>query len=228
MNSQLFTTASHQFWGEQTMSRVIVSLSIAIACLLAPTMVSAQSAQEILAQFNHEPTIEETQQAALEYAGLTSERLDSMYARAGGAKALPKSLSYSFRYKNLDKDRPQKQTYYDGGTTNIKESRQYVYKETTDDMQHDIRAQWDLSGLVYNPDQLRVYSQMSSTSKTRDQLLARVTKTYFARRKLQVDTLNNPASNVTDKLKQELALQELTAQLDASTGGWYSEQLRKK
>lgn len=209
------------------MSRFIVSLSIAIAaCLLVPTLASAQSAQEVLAQFDHEPTIEETQQAALSYAGLTGERLDSMYARAAGAKALPKNLTYTFRFRDQDKDRPQVVTYYDGGTTNIKESREYVYKENTDYMQHDVRAQWDLSGLIYNPDQLRVYSQMNNASKTRHQLLARVTKTYFSRRKLQVDMLNNPASSIADKLKQELALQELTAQLDASTGGWYSEQLR--
>jgi hypothetical protein len=68
---------------------------------------------------------------------------------------------------------------------------------------------------------------MNSATKTRDSLLKAVTKTYFARRKLQIDLMLNPPSDITEKLEMDLRLQEMTAQLDAQTGGWFSKNIKK-
>lgn len=199
------------------------------ACMAAvPVSAMAQDANAIMAQFNNEPTIEATQQAAIAFAGLSSERLEGMYDRAGGARALPKILSYEFTYRDQDRDQPQKViTYANGQTDTWTQLKNTTYKQDTDYLQHKVKAQWDLSGLVFNSEQLRVVSQMSNAAKTRDTLLKNVTKAYFARRKAQIDLITNPPKDVAGKLNAELKIQELTATLDAMTGGWFTEQLKK-
>lgn len=196
--------------------------------MFAPVYASAQSEQEIMARFAHEPTIEDTQAAAVEYTGLSSDRLEGMYSRAGASNALPKSLYYELQYRDKDTDRPQTQYDYTDPTSNsFSKKVQKEYHQDEVYLQHKMRAQWDLSRLVYNPEQLRVVSQMNSATKTRDGILKLVTKTYFARRKAQIDLMLNPPSSIAEKLDKELRLQEMTAQLDALTGGWFSKNCQK-
>ena len=206
----------------------LISLCFAAMLLAIPAMASAQTPQEVMAKFSHEPTVEATMDAAVEYAGLGSDRLNGLYRRAGGAKALPKKLYYQMTYRDQDRDQPQEvYTYADNNASTWTQYKLTDYEQDTDYIQHRVHAEWDLSGLIYNSDQLRVVSTMNSAIKTRDQLLKAVTKAYFARRKLQVDATLNPPDDVAKKLDQELKIQELTATLDALTGGWFSEQLKR-
>jgi hypothetical protein len=59
----------------------------------------------------------------------------------------------------------------------------------------------------------------------RDDVLNEVTRIYFERRRLQVEMLLSPPERVEDKIEKELRLQELTASIDALTGGFFSEKL---
>ncbi|MFA5623583.1 MAG: hypothetical protein WC966_00805 [Bradymonadales bacterium] len=213
------------------MLKKIAPLAVALSICVVPLAAFAQDdAQQVLNRFKDEPSIAETQDAAVQHAGYGSERLQSMYTRAGVARILPKSLSYSFRYKDEDRSRRQvdatKKTTSGGAEENTEKNIEYT--QPTDTMQHDIKAQWDLSGLVYNADQLRVVSEMSRSAKQRDALLGSVTKIYFARRKAQIKLMNNPPSDVTERLNMELSIQEYTANLDALTGGWFSKNLKTK
>lgn len=209
------------------MKRFIQYFLVALI-LTAPVYAFAQDSKEILARFNHEPTIEATQAAAVEYVGLSADRLEGLYGRAGGSNALPKSIYYELQYRDKDTDRPQKEfSYTDPASNDWSSYKQKEYHQDEVYLQHKVRAQWDLSRIIYNPDQLRVVAQMNSATKTRDGLLKLVTKTYFARRKLQIDMMLNPPSDIADKLEMELRLQEMTAQLDAQTGGWFSKNCQK-
>lgn len=203
-------------------------LFLAAFVCLVPVTVFAQSAQEIMAKFDYEPTIEDTMNAAVNYAGLDTDRLEGLYTRAGAAKALPKVLSYELTYRDQDRDRPQAvYTYADNNDKAWSSYKVTDYVENTDYMQHKFKAQWDLTGVVYNSDQLRVVSLMNSSAKTRDSILKVVTKTYFARRKAQIDMLMNPPTEVSARLDAELKIQEMTATLDSLTGGWFSKNIRK-
>ena len=202
-------------------------LILAAAVSLVPVVASAQTPQEVMAKFNNEPTIEATLDAAINHAGLSSDRLEGLYTRAAAAKALPKSVYYELTYRDQDRDRPQDvYTYKDPTSDKWSEYKQTDYNEGTDYIQHKVRAQWDLSGLVFNSDQLRVVSLMNSSVKTRDSILKVVTKTYFARRKAQIDMILNPPSDVAERLDAELRIQEMTATLDALTGGWFSRNIQ--
>lgn len=204
------------------------SICLAAALLAVPLSASAQSAQEVMARFSHEPTIDETINAAFEYAGLDGERLESLYSRAGAANALPKVLSYELTYKDQDRDRPQGvTTFEDGKGEEWKSYKATDYQETQVSLQHKVKAQWDLSKVVYNSDQLRVVSTMTSSADKRDKIQKSVSKAYFARRKLQIDLLMNPPESTQDILKKQLQIDEHTATLNALTGGWFIKNLKK-
>ena len=208
------------------MKRILTSLLLGAAFLSCPILASAQDdAKEILARYKSEPTVEATMQAALEYAGITTDRLDGLYTRAQASRALPKKVYYEYTGRFRDTKRPQdKLTLDDKGNTKSEVVTAYV--EDQDYNQHKVRAEWELSGLVYSSDVLNVYKTMSSTAKDRDRILKDVTKIYYARRKQQVAMDMDTSSDVVTRLDQELKLQELTAQLDAYTGGWFSKQLK--
>lgn len=204
------------------------SLCLAAALFAVPvSYASAQSAQEIMNQFNHEPSVEATMDAAVEYAGLSKDRLEGLYKRAGGANALPMKLSYEFQTRDRDTDKPQHVYTYGAEGSETYDSDKFT--KTHEDQvytQHKVQAQWNLSKLVYNSEQKGVASLMTSASIRRDKLLKDVTKVYFARRKLQIDGVMNPPTDIASKLDSDLKIQELTANLDAMTGGWFSAQIR--
>lgn len=209
------------------MKKLLASLGLGLVVLSAPVCACAQdSAKDILQHYKSEPTVEATMQAALDYAGINPDRLESLYKRAQASRALPKKVYYEFTTRMRDTDRPQTKVSYDSAS---KPTSTAVtdYVEDQDYDQHKVRAEWELSGLVYNSDTLNVYKQMGSVSKDRDRLLRDVTKIYFARRKQQVAIEMDSSADVMTRLQQELQLQELTAQLDALTGGWFSKQLKK-
>jgi hypothetical protein len=61
----------------------------------------------------------------------------------------------------------------------------------------------------------------------RDDIMDDVTRTFFERRRVQVELLTHPPSDPKVELDKELRLQELTARLDGLTGGWFSRQLER-
>lgn len=60
----------------------------------------------------------------------------------------------------------------------------------------------------------------------RDDILDEVTRTYFERRRLQLEACLSPSLELKKKLQDELRMQELTADLDALTGGNFTARLR--
>jgi len=209
------------------MKKFLVSLALGLAVVGMPMIASAQdSAQDILQRYKSEPTVTATMDAALEYAGIKTDRLESLYTRAQASRALPKKVYYEYTYRDRDTDRPQDKLEQDANG-NITKDTLTTYAENQKYGQHKVRAEWELSGLVYNSDTLNVYKQMGSAAKDRDRLLRDVSKVYYARRKQQIAMDTDPGVDVMTRLQQELQLQELTAQLDAMTGGWFSKQLKK-
>jgi hypothetical protein len=113
----------------------------------------------------------------------------------------------------------------------------YNYDTTTDgtldgsnaDTKHSVsaRAKWRFDRLVMSSDRIRVISETQDIVKLRDKVMEEVTRLYFDRRRLQVDMLLG-AGDVKNQVKNELRLQELTAQLDSYTGGRFSVALARK
>ncbi len=62
----------------------------------------------------------------------------------------------------------------------------------------------------------------------RDDILDEVTSYYYERRRLQIELLEAPPNDTRSRIKKELRVQELSANLDALTGGYFSRQLVQK
>ena len=102
---------------------------------------------------------------------------------------------------------------------------QFNTARADDDQGIGVRLAWRLDKLVMSSERIRVINEAQDIVKLRDKVLDEVTRVYFDRRRLQVDQLLNPSSALRDQIKHELRLQELTASIDALTGGAFSAQL---
>ena len=89
-------------------------------------------------------------------------------------------------------------------------------------------VQWDLDRLIFDPQEPRVNREAMRLTKQMDGVLDDVTRRYFERRRLQVEIELSPPSDVGDRLRKEIRLQELTADLDGVTGGFFSTELKKR
>ena len=85
-----------------------------------------------------------------------------------------------------------------------------------------VRLEWRLDKLVMSSEQIRVINETGKANKMREKVLDEVTRLYFDRRRLQVENLLDPPSSLSDRIEMELRLQEMTANLDALTGGQFS------
>ena len=102
---------------------------------------------------------------------------------------------------------------------------QYNTARADDDDGIGVRLAWRLDKLVMSSERIRVINEAQDIVKLRDKVLDEVTRVYFDRRRLQVEQLLSPASGLRDQIKAELRLQELTASIDALTGGQFSSAL---
>jgi hypothetical protein len=85
---------------------------------------------------------------------------------------------------------------------------------------------WELDRLIFEPQEMNVSRETVRVANLRDSMLQEVTRRYYERRRLQVDLDLTPPTDLGDRVRKELRLQELTADLDAATGGWFSEKLK--
>lgn len=194
---------------------------------LAPTEASAgefRSAADVLANFKAEPTVLDLQNMVLEYSKTDSHYVDAWLA-ASTASALLPEVTFGYGYDNgYGQDFDYIDLDGDGIATVADES----VNASGVDVKHafDAKAKWSLSKLVMSSERIRVISETQDIVKLRDKVLDEATRLYFDRRRLQVDMLMNEG-DVKTQIKNELRLQELTAQLDAYTGGQFSRALKK-
>lgn len=203
-----------------------------LTALFAPASAGDfSSPDEVLAQFKDEPTVAEVQDMALEYSKTDPKYLDGWLAAAKSAAALPKvQLDYDYKnsfgtdygYYTIEEVVDDEGT--DSDTIGPFESAQGV------DVYHTggVSLEWKLSELVMSSNQIRVINEAQDVVKLRDKVLEEVTRLYFERRRLQVDLLLGNPGDLKKRVGDELRLAELTAQLDAYTGGRFSKGLPKK
>ena len=169
-------------------------------------------ADRILSKFDGDPTINETIDMAIEYAEVSPDKIKK-WRKGASYKAL-------FPKVNFGIDQGQSDTYeiYTSSTTSY-----WTYGPEDKTEGWDLNFSWDLSDLVWNPSQTTIDIRSKLMVQLRDDIVDEVTRTYFERRRLQVEFLMDPPGNVSLLLKKRLRMQELTASLDGLTGSRFSE-----
>lgn len=173
--------------------------------------------QEMLSVFAHEPTIMEVREAAIEYAEVQPDKISKWRRAAAGRAWLPDIKVEYAKGKDW-----QSSTYFYSTS-----SQKYTDDDITKgkDRSWSVSANWELGDLIWNSAQTSIDTRSRLVVQLRDDVLAEVTRLYFERRRLIVKMLLSPPETVTDKIENELRLQELTAGLDALTGSYFSRKL---
>jgi len=178
------------------------------------------SVEEVLKEFEIEPDIRQVQAMAMEYSKTNPELMEKWLGASKRAYALPKvNLQYE---KKLDETNRYDYTADESGTA----TSEREYQQLGNDDKMVVKLEWRLDKLVMSSEQIRVINEASKANKLRENILDEVTRLYFDRRRLQVESLLSPPTSLKDKIDLELRLQEMTANLDALTGGGFSAATR--
>lgn len=171
---------------------------------------------DILACFENEPSVREIQEAAIMYAEVHPEKI-ARWRKGAKARALLPKLSFG-----IDRD-SSKGLHWDAGSN----PDTWVIGPEDEDTGWDITCTWDLGDLIWSDDQTQIDIRSKLMAQLRDDVLDETTRYYFERRRLQVEMLDSPPQDVPSQIRNELRLQELTANIDALTGGHLSDHLDK-
>lgn len=176
----------------------------------AASLVAEARAAQLLARLaDGEPGVEEVQRAAAAGARADPEELDGWRRRAGRAAWLPR-LSAEVRRED--------RTYRIFGLTG---SGEVDYLRAAPGTVAAVRAVWELDALIFAAGEVRAAEAAARLLGRREELVRRATRLYFERQRLRVVLVLSPPEEVAQRADRELALEEITAELDAMTGGLF-------
>jgi len=179
-------------------------------------MNQAKSSDSVI--FKDEPTILEIQRAAIEYAEVSANKIKWMRSAASNKALLPKvSLGFDGDlYRTIDLDR---------GSTATPDF--YIEGPNDKNWGWDVDFSWDLGKIIWNDDQTNIDVRSRLMVQLRNDVIDEVTKLYFERRRLQLELQANTPENENHKLKKQLRLDELTANIDGLTDGYLSKRIKR-
>lgn len=164
----------------------------------------------------NEPDISEIQEAAVEYAEVQPQKIAEWRRRASIKAWLPEVSV------GLNRDAGDLWHWETGSSTKIDDDVLRRGKEIVD---WDVALSWDLGELVWNNDQTSIDARSRLMVQLRDDILDEVTKLYFERLRVRIELDNLSIEDRKKRMEKELKVRELTASLDALTGGYFSRQL---
>lgn len=91
---------------------------------------------------------------------------------------------------------------------------------------YEMQLEWRFDEMLMGPTRIQAIRETSRLVQLRDDILDETTKVYFDRRRVQVDLLLNPPGDAKGRAAKDLRMEELTANLDALTGGWFSQRVK--
>ena len=165
-----------------------------------------------------EPQINEVQQAAIKYAEVEPEKI-KLWRKQAAAKAMLPEV-------RVDIDRNDSDLWHWEGGSTTKECDD-VLRKGRDSLGWGVSLSWNLGELIWNGDQASIDVRSRLSVQLRDDILDEVTKVYFERLRVKAELDNLSIEDRKKRFEKELRVQELTANLDALTGGYFSAQIKK-
>lgn len=169
----------------------------------------------ILDQFASEPSVREVQEVAMRYALVNDDTLNGYQSSAKWTKLLPRTrVRYS---QDVDDNR---------GVAVSETGERDLDFDDNKTVDYDMQLEWRFDELLMGPTRIQAIRETSRLVQLRDDILDEVTKVYFDRRRVQVDLLTNPPQDAKARATKDLRLEELTANLDGLTGGWFGQRIK--
>ena len=179
---------------------------------------NAPLSADLFKQFGNEPTISEVQRAAIRYAEVQPDKIEA-WRKAASRKAYLPTLSFSRSInqdENVDIDR--------GGTG---DPDRFISGPMENSYDWSVSMNWNLGEVIWNDDQTSIDTRSRLLVELRDDILSKVTHLYYERRRLQIDAALSPKKDFPLEIENIIKLQELTAGIDALTGGYFSQKLKE-
>ncbi|MBI4358576.1 MAG: hypothetical protein HY584_04685 [Candidatus Omnitrophica bacterium] len=170
------------------------------------------------ALFAEEPTIAAIQKQAIRYANVSNWKT-RRWQWASRFRALIPTLSAGKSFSTsdtIDLDR--------GGSN---DPDRYIIGPPDQSKSWDFDLNWNLSDLIWNSSQTSIDSREKLMVELREDILSEVTRLYFERRRAQVEFILRPPADPLDRTHELLRIEELTASIDVSTGGYLTKELNK-
>jgi hypothetical protein len=167
-----------------------------------------------LKSLSFEPSLEELKKAALKFADADIKSAKNWRHAPNAAAALP-TVKFVF---NHDLERDESLDRY-------QDEPDRWGADTDKDLNFQVSVQWQLDELIFNPDEVRVWNALADRASRRDAVLTVLVGTYFERQKLQLKERLSPPRNLDEAVQLKLRIAELTASIDAMTGGVLSRRI---
>ena len=175
-----------------------------------------KTVDQVMAAFAHEPGIQEVQRLTMDYSHTHAEQVERWLDASRNAAYLPEVQLRYYYYDRLNEG-------YQYAVNDEGNAEALIEDADTDkDNVYQVTLKWKLDDLVMSSERIRVISEAQDVVKLRDKVLRQATQIFFDRRRLQVELLLSPPGDLRAQVEDEIRLMELTAELDALTGGQFS------
>lgn len=210
---------------KRSKKRLLLLAALVVLICVSNTALAQVDGGRLTEAYDDEPDVREVQRAALRATGLRNAKNRRWARRARLSHVLPevrgevawldqRDVEYSYR-------------------EDIETEREGIVTESRNDYVDDarlrgvyaVRLEWDLSGLVFDADELDAAKAAERRHVARAELLQMVTDLYYERRRWQIELALTPRSHVRPRIEAQLEIDRATAKLDAFTGGWFSAEL---
>ena len=161
-------------------------------------------------------SIKEVQGMAIEYAEVSPEKINK-WRKAAKYKAILPKVSFGLSESNDENIEIYKSA-----------SKHYVVNGPSEvDRDWSIDLSWDLSNLIWNNAQTSIDVRSKLMVQLRNDILEEVTRLYFERMRLlgELAVIVNESNEPENLEKKKMRVQEITAYIDAYTGGKFSENI---
>jgi photosystem II stability/assembly factor-like uncharacterized protein len=181
----------------------------------SPVLRDVKSAYDDYARYvEQEPAIQDVHRMVIEYADVSPDKIRNWKGKARMKSLLP-SLSVGL-------DRMGTNLFHWNTAADpdeLQKGREYLG--------WDVSLSWDFSDLIWSSDQTSIDSRAKLMVELREDLLSHVTRIYFERRRIQMEIFKENISPVEGdaSFERHLRVAELTAIIDAMTGGMFSKRI---
>lgn len=169
--------------------------------------------------YKGEPDIKQIQKAAIKYAEVEPEKIQ-LWRKQAAKKAFMPKISAS-----VDRDTSDLWHWESGSTVKADDD---VLIKGNDSVGWGVTVSWDLAEVIWNNDQTSIDNRSRLMVQLREDVLDEVTKLYFERIRLKMELDNLSIEDRKKRFEKELKIKELTALLDAMTGGYFSQECKEQ
>jgi hypothetical protein len=172
-----------------------------------------------------EPSIHEVQKEAIRYMEFDQKEMDGWKKKARWSAALPRlQVGFDRELKDVVSLSTKDSVSISNGDVFVGPDETDFDQDFNQGTSFDVRVVWYLNELIFNRDTLAASSERRDWIRERTRTLEDVTESYFTRKRL-LDELKEKEDPQPLREKKKLLLDQMTARIDAYTGGWFSEQL---